>query len=251
MATVFIRVYAELNELIPAHWRGRRIPQEIFSPVAVRDLIERLNIPHTEVDLVVVDKEPVGLDHVVFGGEHVAVYPVFESLDISALVRLRPTPLRQVAFVADVHLGRLARLLRLLGFDCAYRTDASDEELAVEARSRILLTKDRGLLKRKAVTHGFLVRARTAREQAMEVIERFDLASCVAPFTRCLACNALLEDLDPSLLPPWVPPRVRERHQTFARCPSCGRVFWPGTHYAAMEATLRGILASSREASPT
>ncbi len=245
-ARAIVRLYAELNDLA----RGRKgsVVHEFVGCVAVRDLIERMGIPHTEVDLVLVNGESVGLDHVVCDGDRVSVFPVFESIDVSSIQRVRERPLRRTGFVLDVHLGALARILRMFGFDALYRTDADDDELAeMASEGRILLTRDRGLLKRRAITHGYLVRHTRPRDQAAEVLRRFDLLGQARPFTRCIACNGVLEALSPDLLPPEVPPRVRATHEEFSRCPSCGRVFWRGSHYRAMMATLEAIARKVRE----
>lgn len=240
---VHLRVYAELNDLIPSSWRGRWVPHLINGSVAVRDLVERVGIPHTEVDLVLVDGESVGLGHTVHGDEHISVFPVFETLDITAIQKVRPQPLRRTAFVLDVHLGRLARYLRMMGFDCRYDRTADDTDLAARAAGGcILLTRDRGLLKRRTVTHGYLVRARHPRAQAAEILRRFDLLAQIAPFTRCVVCNERLVALDPEAVPASVPPRVRERQAEFARCPGCGAVYWKGTHHRAMTETIRAIV---------
>jgi uncharacterized protein with PIN domain len=141
----------------------------------------------------------------------------------------------------DVHLGRLAAYLRMLGFDALYRNDSSDEDLARTAsdEERILLTRDRGLLKRSAVTRGYYVREIRPRPQLADVLERFDLARLAAPFTRCLACNAPLERAPKEAVADRLPPGVRERHDEFLECPACRRVYWKGTHYQRM----RGLIA--------
>ncbi|MBN1423649.1 Mut7-C ubiquitin/RNAse domain-containing protein [Candidatus Fermentibacteria bacterium] len=251
MSIASIRVYAELNDLLPRRLRGTTVLQRLDAAVAVKDLIERLGIPHTEVDLILVNGESVGFDHVLGRDARVSVFPVFESLDISEVQRVRPVPLRRPSFVLDVHLGRLARYLRMLGFDTLYDRGADDADLAcLASRGRILLTQDRGLLKRKVVTHGYLVRHRRPRLQAAEVLRRFDLATSVFPFSRCLLCNAPLEVLRTGIIPHTVPPRVRERCTVFARCSGCGKVFWKGSHHRAMEGTVDAIMAHAFETRP-
>ena len=157
--------------------------------------VESLGVPHTEVDLILVNDRSVEWAYQPQEGDRVAVYPVFESLDITPLIRLRPEPLREVRFVLDGHLGRLAAYLRMLGFDTWYRNHVDDAVLAQVSKEerRILLTRDQGLLKRSAVTHGYWVRATAPREQLREVIARFDLQRQAKPFTRCLSCNGRLQ----------------------------------------------------------
>jgi len=148
-------------------------------------------VPHTEIDLILVDGRSVRFDRRLRGGERIAVYPEFERFDISPLHRLRPKPLREPRFVADVHLGTLARFLRLLGFDTRYGNGLDDAELAAitSREKRILLTRDVGLLKRKAVVRGQWLRSHDPEQQVMEIVEALHLKRLLRPFTRCMACN--------------------------------------------------------------
>jgi hypothetical protein len=180
-----VRSYAELNDFVPPERRDRARPYAFEVGGSVKDMIEALGVPHTEVDFILVNGESEDFSYRVRNGDRISVYPVFEAIDISPLVRLRPQPLREPRFVADTHLGRLAAYLRMLGFDTVYRDDAQDEELAqiTTNERRILLTRDRGLLKRSVVTRGYCVRATNPREQLAEV-RRFDLSGSMAAFQR-------------------------------------------------------------------
>jgi uncharacterized protein with PIN domain len=242
---IHIRFYAELNDFLPRERRGARFEQQVSARGPLRDIIEGLGVPHTEVDLVLADGESVPLDHVPEDGARISVYPMFEAFDIATLTRIRPVPLREPRFVLDVHLGRLCAYLRMAGFDVSYATDTSDEALAnIAARERrILLTRDQGLLKRKIVTHGSWIRNIHPHAQLAEVIRRFDLARLVAPFTRCLRCNVHLRPARPEEVEEHAPPRVRERQHEYSRCPDCGRVYWDGSHHARMRTMLANILA--------
>jgi hypothetical protein len=249
--SVAVRVYAELNDLLAPSRRGRWVEHEVTGSLAIRDVVERMGVPHTEVDLILVNGSSAGLDDRVGGGDRVSVFPVFGSLDVSTVQQVRPKPLHRSAFVLDVHLGRLARYLRMLGFDSLYRRDADDADLVrLAGGQRILLTRDRGLLKRRAVTHGYLVRPRHPRDQAAEVLRRFDLAGQITPFVRCLSCNEPLTPLPREAVPESVPIRVRELHDEFARCSGCDRVFWKGTHHRAMVETIAAIAREAMAVSP-
>jgi uncharacterized protein with PIN domain len=239
-----LRFYAELNDFLPPARRYRTFEVEFHVSPAVRDLIESQGVPHTEVDLVLVNGEPAPLNRVVEDGALVSVYPVFESLDIAGVSPVRPEPLRQPRFVLDVHLGRLARYLRMAGFDAKYANDASDPELArVSAgESRILLTRDVGLLKRAAVTRGYWVRETRPARQLQEIVQRFELKRLLKPFSRCMECNTGLEPAPKER----APEQARARHTEFRECPACGRVYWPGSHYARM----RGIIERLEQAVP-
>jgi len=238
-----IRFYEELNDFLPPHLRKQAF-SAVFSPGdTVKALIESLGVPHTEVDLVLADGQSVGFEHRLREGERIAVYPVFESLEIGAVSRVRPLPLREPRFVLDVHLGRLARLLRMLGFDSAYSNQADDPSLASRSRleKRILLTRDRELLKRTAVSHGYWVRCPDPRRQLLEVLRRFDLRERVRPFSLCLCCNRRLEPVPRQQAAGCVPPHVLERYEQFCRCPECLRLYWPGSHWENMRRFLQGL----------
>jgi uncharacterized protein with PIN domain len=176
----------------------------------------------------------------------VAVYPRFEALDISPLLRLREHPLRVTRFVADAHLGGLARLLRLTGFDTLYDNHFEDREIEAVARreGRIVLTRDRELLKHRGITHGCYVHALEPARQLAELFERLDLARSARPFSLCLQCNSPLREIDKAQVEARLPPSVRARHQRFSTCDSCGRIFWEGSHWRRMRAQVDALLSS-------
>ncbi len=241
---VTVRFYQELNDFVAPQFRGR--PFEIMRPAGtVRELIQSLGVPHTEVDLVLVNGRSTGFDAPLVDGDFVSVYPVFESLDISSVTRVRPVALREPRFLLDVHLGALARLLRMLGFDAAWDRAALDSDLAgsAAAERRILLTRDRELLKRTMVTHAYCVRSTEPRQQVREVLRRFDLAAASRPLSRCIRCNLPLQTL--ANPPATVPPAVRTRQTGFRRCPGCGRTYWRGSHWQHMMGRIARLLAPS------
>jgi uncharacterized protein with PIN domain len=174
----------------------------------------------------------------------VAVYPVFESLDIAPLVRLRELPLRNSRFVADVHLGKLARHLRMAGFDTLWTSHWDDDEIVAlaAAEKRAILTRDKGMLRRKDVDRGYFVRATESESQLAEVVRALQLEATLRPFTRCRECNTPLEEVTRESVLDRLPPKVREAHSRFKRCPGCERVYWEGTHYDRM----KGVLARLR-----
>jgi len=247
---VDVRLYAELNDFLPSHRRGRPITLEVGAGTTVKDLAESLGVPHTEIDVILVNGESVDFGHQVSEDDRVSVYPVFEALDVSPLVRLRPQPLREARFVLDVHLGRLARTLRLLGFDAMWRNDATDDELAAISvdEKRILLTRDRGLLKRAKVTRGYFVRETDRRLQIVEILRRFDLFGAIAPFGRCLACNGELEPVAKTEVEARLPPRTRQDYDAFWTCPDCGRIYWKGSHYDRLATQVEDIRRARHDA---
>ena len=243
MSHATFRFYAELNDFLPKNRRFTAFPVPFELPASVKHMIESLGVTHTEVDLILVNGEPVDFSYIVQHGDRISVYPVFESLDISPAAHLRPEPLRRPRFVLDAHLGRLAVYLRMLGFDSLYRNDYEDGELALVSSQeiRILLTRDRGLLKRSLVSRGYYVREKEPRRQAVEVVQRFDLRSAFKPFTRCLRCNGLLEPAQEDTVAGQLLPGTQKHFHEFSRCRSCGQVYWKGAHYQRMLKLIESI----------
>ena len=239
-ASAEFRFYEELNDFLPPERRRVAFRYSVAGTRSVKDAIESIGVPHTEVDLILVDAESVGFGRVLRGGERVAVYPVFELLDIAPLQHLRPRPLRDPRFVLDTHLGKLARHLRMAGFDCLYRNDYRDFELitAALAEHRIILTRDKGLLKQRLVTHGCYVRNTDSEAQLREVLRALQLEACLRPFTRCRECNAALREVPKAEVLARLPEKVRAAYQRFQLCPGCGRLYWEGSHYERLRRLL-------------
>ena len=241
------RFYEELNDFLPPERRKRAFEFGFSGTPSVKDTIEAIGVPHTEIDVILVNDESVRFEHLLEGGERVAVYPVFERFDVASVTRLRPAPLRDPRFVLDVHLGKLARYLRLLGFDSLY--DRRYDDPAIVALSvgerRTILTRDKGLLKRKAVTHGYWLRNINPRRQIAEVVEALNLAGQVRMFSRCMVCNATLESVVEQDVSDQLPPGVRGQFEKLARCPGCDRLYWPGSHYDRMVDLVRALLPAT------
>ena len=233
---VDVRAYAELNEFLARESRGVTVRRPFRSHQTVKDVLEAMGIPHTEVDLILVNGSPRGFSYRPRIGDRIAAYPMFEALDIGSTARLRPLALRDTRFVVDVNLGRLARLLRLLGFDVWWSNDADDKTLTDISlgEQRILLTRDRGLLKRRAITHGLFVHSQHPEEQTLEVIRRLDLRQRLAPFTRCVRCNGGLAAVSKDEVADHLEPLTRRYYEEFSRCPECGRIYWAGSHHARL-----------------
>ena len=179
--TAIVRFYEELNDFLPVARRKRDIDVEMDFPRPVKDAIESLGVPHTEIDLILVDGKSVDFAHVLRGGERVAVYPMFEALDITPVLRLRPMPLRDPRFIADVHLGELARQLRMAGFDASWSGDWDDDEIVRRSAAdrRTILTRDPGVLRRREVERGYFVRAAESEAQLVEVVRALQLEGLV------------------------------------------------------------------------
>ena len=238
------RFYAELNDFLRAEQRKAEVAYRFHVSPTVKDAIEALGVPHVEVDLILVNGASVGFEYRLADGDRVSVYPVFESLDIGPVLRLRAAPLRRTAFVADVHLRRLARFLRLLGFDALHSNDFDDSELVEisAGEGRILLTRDRQLLKHGRVQHGYWVRSTDPVEQAREVVRRFDLAERVEPFSRCPACNGDLKPVEKESVATEIPPKTARWLDEYVQCDACGKLYWRGTHFDRLEGLIERIL---------
>ncbi|HUI92088.1 MAG TPA: Mut7-C RNAse domain-containing protein [Chitinivibrionales bacterium] len=242
--TCRFRFYEELNDFLPSRKRKQQFEYGFSGKPSIKDAIEAIGVPHTEIDLIIVDGASVGFDYRLRNNDVVSVYPMFEALDITPLLHLREAPLREPKFICDVHLGTLARLLRLAGFDTLYRNDYGDElivEIAL-AENRCILTRDRGILKRKAVTHGYCLRSTDPEQQIREVLGRFDLYSSMKPFTLCIECGGAISRVDKASVASALPEKTRECYDEFFQCGRCGKVFWQGSHFPNLQKTINALM---------
>lgn len=248
MAMATFRFYEELNDFLAPERRKREFAAPCARAATVKHMVEALGVPHTEVELILVNGESVGFDRLLHDGDRVAVYPRFESFDIAPLLRVREQPLREPRFVADCHLGGLARLLRMAGFDTRFQNHFDDPEIAAIAmqEGRILLTRDRELLKLRGITHGCYVHALKPAQQFREIVQRLDLARSVRPFSLCLECNGPLRLVDKTQVLDRLPPAVRATQERFTTCDRCGRIYWQGTHWRRMQTLLDAALIPQR-----
>jgi uncharacterized protein len=242
--TVYFRFYEELNDFLAKHNRGKQFQYQIKYRQTVKDAIESLGVPHTEVDLILVNGESVDFDFVLSAEDIISVYPVFETLDISEVTKLRFDPLRVTRFILDVHLGKLCRYLRMLGFDSYYRNDLGDAEIVSRsvAENRIILTRDKGILKTRQVTHGYWLRSQNPAIQLREVVNRFSLKNTIKPFCRCIQCNGLLVKVEKEKIENMLEEKTRACYNTFFQCADCGKIYWRGTHFAHMNRFLTDLL---------
>jgi hypothetical protein len=238
------RFYGCLNDFLPAADRQSDVRYAFWGRPAIKDAVEAQGVPHPEVDLIVTNGRPVGFDASLAAGDRVSVYPWIKHLDRpdAALRPSWPSPLR---FLCDVHLGRLARQLRMLGLDTRYDRDLSDAVLArlSDEETRVLLTRDLELLKRARIDRGAFIRSDAPTQQFAEVVRRFPVGSAaIDPFSRCLDCNASLQPADEAVVAETVPPHARRVNDAFWRCPSCDTVYWEGTHVERMRRRMRRVL---------
>jgi len=216
---------------------------------SVKHLIESFRIPHTEVGEIQVNGCCVEFSYIVQDGDSVRVSPSrFGNYNVSnseELISLMDKP----RFIIDNHLGKLATYLRILGFDTLYRNDYQDKELAqvAQGETRILVTRDRGLLMRRTIQYGYCVRSLNPKEQLLEIIKRFDLDNKIQPFKRCLRCNECLEPISKKSIIDRLQPLTKKYYKEFHICPACGQIYWRGSHYKHMSMFLKKIFAEIKE----
>ncbi|MBY4896657.1 Mut7-C RNAse domain-containing protein [Cupriavidus sp. AU9028] len=249
MVTATFRFHAELNDFLPSRLRGRDCTCPCARAASAKHMIEALGIPHTEVEAILVNGQPAGFDRLLEEGDRVEVFPpgaVSRGMLPPVPAGMLREPLAVIRFVADAHLGGLAHLLRLTGYDTLYDNGYDDREIEdIAAREqRVVLTRDRELLKRASIAHGCYVRALKPHAQLQEVFDRLELARQLRPFSLCLSCNAPLRRVGAEDVGERVPPAVRERHQRFSTCDVCLRVFWEGSHWRRMRAVVDGLMPS-------
>jgi uncharacterized protein len=222
------------------------IEKQLAEKTSVKDIIESCGVPHPEVDLILVDEQTVGFGHTVASDAKVEVFARENRDTVNTQKRLQTTGIAK--FVADGHLGGLTRNLRLLGFDVAYQHNAGDRHLLeIMAReNRALLTRDRRLLMHGIVQHGYWPRSQNPDEQTIEVVRRFDLAELITPFTRCLRCNAPLEEAAKADIIDKLEPFTKVYYHQFRRCPGCEQIYWSGSHFAKLQKRIEEIRSRIR-----
>lgn len=231
-AEVTFRFYEELNDFLPGHKRKVPFVTTVNGNPAVKDVIESLNVPHTEIDLILVNGVPKEFDYKVNDGDYISVFPVFELLNVNGLKK-SGKGLRTTKFILDVHLGKLARYLRFLGFDTYYRNDLDDDEIIrlSVAEKRIILTRDKGILKNGSVTHGYYVRNQKPGKQLQEIVDKFDLKEKIKPFSRCSCCNGRIKKVSKQSVINQLKPLTIKHFDEFFQCTKCRNIYWEGSHF--------------------
>jgi uncharacterized protein len=226
--------HKSLNDFLSNSLKGSVIAYNFNGAPAIKDAIEAIGIPHTEVRMIVVNNHAVGFDYPLGDEDEVQVFP-FEERGEALKDMLSIKPL-QVRFILDVHLGKLAKSLRMLGLDTIYENNLPDKTIAEIAASedRIVLTRDVGLLKHKAIKYGYWLRSQNPEEQLSEVIKRYSLSSEIKPFTKCLACNGDIIQVSKDDVLELLPPKTKDYFNAFFQCKNCKRVYWKGSHYERM-----------------
>lgn len=238
---VRLRFHGRLDFFLGSKAAAPVVDRPLAEKTSIKDIIESCGIPHPEVDLILVNEQEVGFDHTLTSDAKVEVFPVENRGPFHTEKRLQEIGLSR--FVADGHLGRLTRNLRLLGFNVAYDQNADDRQLLeiMAGDNRALLTRDRRLLMHAIVQHGYYPRSQDPDEQAVEVIRRFQLSESIAPFTRCLRCNALLKEAAKAEIIDKLEPLTKIYYDQFRRCPDCKQIYWSGSHFPKLQKRIEEI----------
>jgi uncharacterized protein with PIN domain/sulfur carrier protein ThiS len=241
--TVRLRFRGDLDFFVRSKTRGRTVERRLSEKTSVKDVIESYGVPHPEVDAILLNGQSVGFDHMLLNDADVEVFPVGDRDTCQTEKHLQNSHL--MVFVADGHLGKLTRNLRLLGFDVAYDQKANDRQLLdlMARENRALLTCDRRLLMHAIVQHGYCPRSQNAEEQTVEVVRRFKLLDLIAPFRRCLRCNARLQHAAKADVIEELEPLTKIYYEQFRRCPGCGQIYWSGSHFEKLEKRIEKIIA--------
>ena len=244
MPKVTFRFYEELNDFLPKHRRKTDFEAKFKGKGSIKDMIEAFGVPHTEIDLILVDGNSVDFNYILQDEDRVSVYPAFESLNITDVTQLRTIPLRRNKFLADINLGDIVKYMRVLGLDLFFDSLLSTREIIEISKreNRIILTKDSKLLKFKDVSHGIFIRPGTTTGQIRRIINYLDIKDDIKPFSRCLQCNTLLDVVPKDKILDRIPPMTKDFCDEYVQCQSCDKIYWKGTHFIHMEKVLKQIL---------
>ena len=243
--TVRLNFHGDLDFFLGSRPGSGVIERTLTEKTSAKDVIESCGVPHPEVDLILLDGQPIDFNYTLANDAEMAVFPVGTRHPQIKEKQLQSSSIK--SFIADGHLGKLTRNLRLLGFDVAYDQNAHDQQLLdiMKRESRALLTRDRRLLMHAIVQHGYCPRSQNADEQTIEVIRRFDLFESIAPFTRCLRCNETLREVAKAEVIEKLEPLTKIYYEQFRRCTSCGQIYWAGSHFSKLQKRLEQIRARS------
>lgn len=238
------RFYEELNDFLPKHRRKTDFEAGFKRKRSIKNVIAALGVPHTEIDLVLANGKSVDFNYILQDGDQVSVYPVFESFNITDVTLLRKIPLRRNKFIADINLKDIVKSMRVLGFDLYYDPLLATREIIELSKRehRIILTKNRELLKFKDVTHGIIIRPGTTTEQIRQIIDYLDIKDNIKPFSRCLRCNTLLKSVLKDKILDRIPQKSKEFCDEYVQCQSCDKIYWKGTHFINMKKVVKQIL---------
>lgn len=231
MSTAYFRFHGRLNDFLRANQKEQPIVVQFRERQSVKHLAESLGAPHPEIGRIQVNGREEAVNVITQDGDHVEVHPIENGCPI------------EPRFLLDCHLGRLTAHLRMLGFDCLYQNNFDDAKMAeiMQKEERILLTRDRRLLMRKVIVHGYCLRSLDSLEQLTEVIRRFELTDAIQPFHRCLRCNHPLKPVAKEIVFDRLEPLTQKYFDEFHLCPECQKIYWKGSHFEQMTRIIEQI----------
>jgi len=241
--SVKLRFDPDFDCFLPGESRGVDIEKLPGHATTVKDLVESCGVPHTEIGYLILNGSgSASFSTRVSDGDHIDILPILPSKP--DLLKLQPASPVTPGFIADIHLGKAARRFRLLGFDTAWFTGSDDLEMLdiMEAEKRILLTRDRRLLMNNRVVFGCCVRSDSPVEQVRQVVDRYGLSGRFRPFSRCISCNGVLEGRSKEKVNASLQPKTRRYYDEFQGCPSCGKIYWQGSHIRRLQTFVDEIL---------
>ena len=236
MSNVYFRFYEELNDYLSAGKQKLRFEFFFSGRLSIKDAIQSIGVPPDEIDLILVNQQSRGFDYLLQDGDRISVYPVFELFNLSGISHLREKPLRNPAFICDVHLGRLCKYLRMLGWDTLYSNQFTPEEIILRSNQekRIILSRSYQLIRHKKVTHSYLIRSSNPLEQVKDLIKKLDLSNVTDPLTRCLNCNEKFVPIEKQDILHRLQALTAKYYEEFFICPTCNQIYWEGSHFENM-----------------
>ncbi len=245
-----ISFHAMLRPLLTTSLRHQEtIAHNIGRRTSIKDVIESFDIPHTEIGSILVNGNAVDFSWLPYPGDHIQVSPLGIPVDPCRASLLRPNPFPHLRFLVDVNVAKLRTYLHMIGMDTLYEPDLTDSELARLAVQKqcIVLSRDRGLLRRKIIDHGHLIRSQNPTKQLAEVLTYYGLQNKINPFSRCIHCNNVLQPIAKKDILNNLEPLTKKYYDDFSHCRACNRIYWPGSHREGMEQTLKRALQISQE----
>ena len=248
MGKATIYFHNDLNIFLAEKPKDRCKTITIRGHETVKHIIESIGIPHTEVDVILVNGVSKGFSWQPVDGDIIEVYPEQNGWSTCEVMKLQPELIGKPRFVLDGHLGKLTGFLRLLGFDSKYQNEIMDDELVEISKNegRIILTRDRGVLKRAIVKRGYLVRSTDPRVQIKELVNKFSLDKYAEPFSRCVNCNGILQAVPKRKVLDRLEPKTKSYYNDFKICSECKQIYWKGSHFDKIEIFIDKLLGEKR-----
>jgi uncharacterized protein with PIN domain len=244
----YLHFHDELVSMLTSKPTNGTIVYPVNRKASIKDVIESLGPPHTEIYKIHINDTEVDFTYILNKKDVVEIYPAKKPVDVTQKTILRPMPLTKIKFITDVNVGKLARLMRLIGFDTTYNRAWDDTEIAEQslATGRIVLSRDKNCLKRTKIIYGKWIRNNSPKEQLRTVIEEYGLWPAIKPFTRCILCNVPLRSVQKETIITYLQPLTKKYYNKFSQCPNCLQIYWEGTHYEEMKKFLENIKKNNK-----